>query len=124
MPTAPATYAPAVLLVEDDLPAREYLTRRFYNETSLGVVVAKDLTEAKSLIDSHEIQIDAIVADLYFSQGTDAPEADLRDGIDILRYGLSERPRVLNYVNSYWADREELVRKATDLEVRVRQWFH
>jgi hypothetical protein len=118
------TYAPAVLLVEDDLPAREYLTRRFYSETSLGIVVAKDLMEAKVLIDSRDIQIDAIVADLYFSHGMDAPEANLRDGIDILKYGANERPRLLNYVNSYWADREELVKKADELRLTIRQWFH
>ena len=124
MSAAAATYAPAVLLVEDDLPAREYLTRRFYNETSLGIVVAKDLTEAKALIDSHDVQIDAIVADLYFSQGMDAPDENLRDGIDILNYGAHERPDILNYVNSYWADREELVHKANELSLQIRQWFH
>jgi len=113
-----------VLLVEDDLPAREYLTKRFYQETSLGVVVAKDLVEAKNLIDSSDIQIDAIVADLYFGFGMDNPESGLRDGIDILSYGASHRPQVLGYVNSYWADRREYVDKAASLHVSVRQWFH
>ncbi len=118
-----ASYAPSVLLIEDDFPAREYLTRRFYQETSLGVVVAKNLSEAKQLIDASDVHFDAIVADLYFDVGSDAPGEDLRDGIDVLSYGLRRRS-VLGYVNSYWADRRDYVDKAAQLNVEVREWFH
>lgn len=121
---ASASYAPSVLLVEDDLPAREYLTQRFYEETSLGVVVAKDLTEARELIDSADVQVDAIFADLYFDVGTDDPADDLRDGIDVLSYGVTKRPAILGYVNSYWADRQEYVEKAARLQLPIRDWFH
>jgi len=118
------SYAPSVLLIEDDLPAREYLTNRFYQETSLGVVVAKNLAEARNLIDSPDIQVDAILADLYFDLGTDDSSSNLHDGIDILSYGSLKRPSVLGYVNSYWADREEYVQKAARLKLPVRKWFH
>jgi hypothetical protein len=124
MLAAAASYAPSVLLIEDDRPAREYLTRRFYRETSLGVVVARDLVEAKKLIDSSDIHFDAIVSDLFFDFGTDSPDEGLRDGIDILAYGKSKRPVALSYVNSYWADRDEYVDKAQALHIDVRRWFH
>jgi hypothetical protein len=117
------TYAPAVLLIEDDRPAREYYRDKFCDETSLGVVVAKDLKEARRLLESPTIQIDAIVADLFFEFEKDDPDAGLHDGLDILRYGADTHPSAIQYVNSFWADRGEYVSKAKALELPIKAWF-
>ena len=122
MVSAVTTYAPAVLLVEDDRPAREYFRDKFNDETSLGVVVAKDLREARHLLES-KVQIDAIVADLFFDFDKDDPESDLRDGLDILSLSKHTHPSILQYVNSFWTDRGEYSEKAQQLRLPIRAWF-
>lgn len=119
---ATSTYAPAVLLVEDDRPAREYFRDKLNEETSIGVIVARDLREARSLLES-KVQIDAIVADLFFDLDKDDPVHNLHDGLDILKFSASTHPAALQYVNSFWADREGYIEKADKLRLPIKTWF-
>jgi len=117
------TYSPAVLIVDDDASARKYYRERFHEETSLGVITAANLAQAKVFIDSPSLKIDAVVADLFFDIGTDAPDQNLFDGLDILSVNQRLRPSASQYVLSYWSGRGERHQKADELGLKISSWF-
>ncbi len=117
------TYSPAVLIVDDDTGITSYLREKFHEMTSVGVLVANDLNQAKDLIDNREIRFDAILADLNFEKAKKAPESHLYDGIDILRYSKEQRNGIKRYVLSFWNDRQEEHERAEEQEVEVRDWL-
>jgi len=118
-----ATFSPAVLLVDDDVSVRKYYREKFHDETSVGVVTASTLAEAKELLDSGMIRIDAVVADLFFDHGKDAPDRGLLDGLDILAYTQEISPEINKYVLSYWSSRPERLAKAKKRKLNISKWF-
>jgi CheY-like chemotaxis protein len=120
----PQTYSPAVLIVDDDSGVTKYLREQFHEQTSVGVLVANDLGEAKELIDNKELSIDAILADLFFEKAKMAPGLDLYDGIDILHYSKQRRNGVRKYVLSFWADRDKEHDKVEELQLDIVEWLH
>jgi hypothetical protein len=121
--TNDATFSPAVLIVDDDASVRRYYREKFHDETSVGVVTASTLAEAKELLDSGMIKIDAIVADLFFDHGKDAPDRDLLDGLDILAYTQELDPEISKYVLSYWSSRPERLAEAKKRKLTILKWF-
>jgi hypothetical protein len=118
-----ATFSPAVLIVDDDQSVRSYYRQKFHDETSVGVVTAGSLGEAKRLLESGSIKIDAVIADLFFDRGTTAPDESLLDGIDILSYTQKIKPEIPKYVLSYWNDRPERREKAARRKLNISKWF-
>jgi hypothetical protein len=117
------TYSPAVLIIDDDRGVTEYLREKFHEQTSVGVLVANDLNEAKQFIDDKEISFDAIIADIFFEKAKKAPNLDLNDGIDILNYGMQKRNGLKKYVLSFWADREREHERVKELKLDVAYWL-
>ena len=118
-----ATFSPAVLIVDDDLSVRQYYREKFHEETSIGVITAKDLLEAKSLLESDTIKIDAVMADIFFDHGTTAPQLGLFDGLDILALAQNRDSSISQYVLSYWSSRQERREKAAKYNLNITKWF-
>jgi hypothetical protein len=120
----PQTHSPAVLVIDDDRAITGYIRKSFHNDTSIGVLVANDLPAARKLLDAKEIKIDAVLADIFFDKGTNDPDNNLLDGIDILRYSTEKRPNAEKYVISVWANREQERAKTTKERIDIKEWFH
>jgi hypothetical protein len=116
-------YCPTVLIVDDDRAYTDYLRQKFHKETSVGVVVANTLKQGRQLLTEQGVHIDGIVADLYFGAGTDDPEHQLFFGTDLLSYSRQVRPAVRRYVSSFFAEREELKKRAAAAQVPEEHWF-
>jgi hypothetical protein len=117
------TYLPTVLVVEDDPAMNSYLCERFHGETSVGVVRAITLTEAKQLIDTPEIHFSAVIADLFFEASKSDPDDHLSDGLDLLNYCKGVRPAVAQYVYSIFSEKDAEHAKAHELGLSIKSWF-
>lgn len=117
------TYSPAVLLVDDDISVRRMIRQKFHKETSIGVIVSRDLSEARTIIDDDKIEFDAIISDIVFESGTNDPKYDLYDGIDLLGYSKKKRPKLSEYVISCWADTKPYHERAEQNGSQIEDWF-
>ncbi len=118
-----STYAPAVLIVDDDPAITRYMRQQFHAATSVGVLVANDLGEAKRILDDPEISIDAIISDLNFAAANQAPESGLNDGLDILQYSKAQRNELRRYVLSFFADRPQEHDRAEEQHLDIKRWL-
>lgn len=118
-----ATYSPVVLVIEDDPPYADYICRGFLEETSVGVLLARDLKESRRYVDEKDVKFDAVLADLYFVDGADDAEHELYDGVDILAYCKRARPKAIPYVMSVLSDRPVYHEEADKEGIEVRRWF-
>jgi hypothetical protein len=117
------TYLPTVLVIDDDPAVHKYMRRRFHAETSVGLVQARSLRDAKALMDSSEVKIHAVIADLFFDPAYCDPENDLNDGLDILAYSLEKRPEATQYVLSIFSEMDPEHHKAERLKLPIQTWF-
>ena len=117
------TYMPTILIVEDDPAMNAYLRERFHSETSVGVVAAETLTDAKRLIDAHQIRISAVVSDLFFDEAKTDVVNHLNDSLDFLSYCKEWRPEVPQYIFSVFSDKDSERAKANELDLPIRTWF-
>ncbi len=118
-----STFLPTVLLVDDDPAMNDYLRERFHDETSIGAVCARTLSQAKELIDTKQLSISAVVADVFFDEGKADPKHHLGDGLDLLQYCSEVRPDLPQYVFSVFSERDAERDKAKDLNLPIRFWF-
>lgn len=116
-----STYNPTVLIVEDDRTCGRYLRQQFHNNTSVGVVLAGNIRAGRRL--SKEIRFDAIISDLFFDDGTDCPEEDLYDGVDLAAAIRSDDPDVPTYFLSFFSDDTALQLKAKAKNVEPVAWL-
>lgn len=117
------TYSPTVLLIDDDPSISKYIRNRFHSETSIGVVTANRLDEAREIALDKKIHLDAVLADIVFEGGTDDPEHQIYDGIDFLSFLKDKRPKVSQYVVSCWADVSTYHQRSKKLKLHVEEWF-
>jgi len=118
------TFSPAVLIIDDDISITSYLRERFHKETSVGVLVANKLSEARTLLDSKSVEIDAVIADLHFETEYEDTEYGLLNGIDILRYAQQRRPEINQYVFSIWVERAREREEAKRFGLNIKSWMH
>lgn len=116
-------YCPTVLIVDDDKGFTEYWRKMFHDETSVGVVVANSLDEGRRLVSEVNLPIDGIVADMFFDYGTDDPDYELFDGLDLLDYSQRERPDTRRYVLSFYAVDDHYRERAKQRGIGVERWF-
>jgi hypothetical protein len=117
------TYWPCILIVDDDRACTDFLRERFHRHTSVGVVVANTLKEGRKLLDDENIRIDAMVADLFFDDGTDDAAFQLFDGVDLVDYGISKRPKLTPYVMSFFCDKDDFRNKAKNKNIDLENWY-
>jgi CheY-like chemotaxis protein len=116
-----STYAPTVLLVEDDKTAGRYLRQQFHDHTSVGVVLATSIESGHRL--SRQIQFDAVICDLYFEEGTYWAERELYDGVDLLAAIQGEQATIPGYFLSFFALDPHLRDKAKKKGVNPVAWL-
>jgi hypothetical protein len=112
-----------VLFVDDDTTACDFYESRFRSQTSLDIITANSLYKAKRIIENREINIDAVISDIYFNEYSSNIENEINDGIDFLRYVSENRLHISKYVLSYWHDRDIERKNALDKGVVVERWF-
>jgi CheY-like chemotaxis protein len=117
------TFLPTVLIIDDDSGITSYLRENFHDETPLGVLVANTMREAKILLETEDLPINVIVADLFFETATRDKENELYDGIDILKLAKEIRPDATQYILSIWSERDFERKKAEALGLEVKEWF-
>lgn len=117
------TYSSSVLLIDDEKPFLGYLRKNFHNHTTIGVLTASDLKSARAILDRPDVPIDAVVSDLFFDVGRDEPEAGLNDGVDLLAYVHTCRPRIPRYIMSYYAESSAYEDKLHEKGVTVNGEF-
>ncbi len=117
------TFAPTVLVVDDDPSILDIFSRRFYEDTSLGVLATGNLKDAQSAISDEDVQLDAVVSDIAFTQETQDAENNLYDGLDFLRKALKEKPSMPIYVCSVYSDRKIYKAKAKKMGLTAKTWF-
>ena len=117
------TFAPTVLVVDDDPAILDIFSRRFYKHTSLGVLAIGNLKDAQSAISDEDVQLDAVVSDIAFTQETQDAENNLYDGLDFLRKALKEKPSMPIYVCSVYSDRKIYKAKAKKMGLTAKTWF-
>src|SRR5262249_43334548 len=64
-----------------------------------------------------------VVADLHFESGTDDPDNDLFDGIDLLWLAQKKRPSTRRYVLSFWADQEHYRQRTAAVGLTIDRWL-
>lgn len=116
------SYCPTVLLVDDDPACIKYWHDKIHNETSIGVLVANSLKEGTNLL-TKNINIDAVLADIFFEEKDADISNHIYDGIDFLCLCNKQRPKVLNYILSYFADDKEWHKKAKKEKIKVKRWI-
>jgi response regulator of citrate/malate metabolism len=117
-------FLPTVLIIDDDVAVTSYLRERFHEETPLGALTANTMRDAKTLLESEDLPIHVVIADLFFQTQHRDSENNLTDGIDILKLAKDKRPDVDQYVFSVWSRRDMEQRKAKELGLDVKEWFH
>lgn len=117
------TYWPCVLIVDDDEASCNYLTERFHDETSLGVITADTLRVGRDIVQNDDLAVDGIIADLHFERGTDDPEHEMYDGIDLLSYASERRPGIPQYIVSFFADKLDFRTKAKNCNLSPENWY-
>jgi hypothetical protein len=115
---------PVVLIIDQSLGWTGYLRTRFHEETSVGVLVANDLTLAKNLLDQDDININAMITELFFEEQNCAPDLGLWDGVDMLLYCKQRRPSVNVYVLSFFADSKEYRQRTESSKLDPGTWLH
>lgn len=119
-----AAYSPSVLLIDDDTSIMRYLRQNFHENTSVGVLTATRLEDAREIIDSADVHLDAVVSDLLFDQPSSTdPDHGLRDGIDALAYAKRRRPDADRYVLSFWVTEENRRLDADNRQIDVKRWM-
>lgn len=118
-----STFSPTVMLMDDDPAVLDIAGRRFNRETSLGIIVARDLVEARRLVDDKKIHFNAIVADIAIMPDKQDAMHHLWDGIDLLNYTSKKRKNLSNYVLSVYSNSESFRKKTKDQKVNVKEWF-
>ena len=118
------TFLPTVLVIDDDRAITTYMRKNFHENTTLGVLIANDMSDAKKILDDKALSIDTIVADLNFEKPYQCPEEGLIGGIDILDYGKRVRPNADRYVFSIWSERDEEHDQAKMLNLEIKAWLN
>ncbi|MCP4597279.1 hypothetical protein [Neptuniibacter sp.] len=117
------SFAPVVLLVDDDPGLRLFLRRRFNNESSLAPLIFSDLKSAKLFFDDESSSVDAVLSDISFAGDTSDPDHQLEDGLDMLNLVQSCHPNIPKYVISMWSDEPAFHDKSDELGLKIRNWF-
>jgi hypothetical protein len=117
------TFAPTVLVFDDDPAVLELARSRFYAYTSLGVVTAESLNEARRLIDERRIRFHAIVSDISVVPAKQDVEHGLQSGIDLLEYAAKQRPDISSYVLSVWAESPKYKDQSEERGLKILRWF-
>jgi len=98
-----------VLLLDDDEACTDVWREKFQDETSVGVLVANSIAEARQIVAQTGIHIDGVVADHRFEVGKDDPENGLFNGLDFLGLMAKQYPRVRRYALSFYAGRNDFL---------------
>ncbi|MCG8095864.1 MAG: hypothetical protein JAZ17_19975 [Candidatus Thiodiazotropha endolucinida] len=116
------SFAPIVLLVDDDPSSGRSMRRKFNNLSALAPLVVQDLRSARKLIETWRYEISAVVADLSMPDAGD-PEHNLEDGLDFLSLVQKSHPNVSKYVISFWSDQHSWRSKSNQLGLDIHEWF-
>ena len=117
------SFAPVVLLIEDDRAVGRILRRRFNNDSTLAPLVLPDLKSAREFLEKPDLQISAILSDICFEQGTDDPEHNLNDGLDLLNVVQGQHPKIAKYILSTYAEEQAYLDKSERLGLDIHHWF-
>ena len=118
------TFSPTVLLVDDDPAVLDLALRRFYAQTSLGVVVVDNLSAASELVKHSAIRFNAVVADLSIMPNKQDEQNKLHDGLDFLKFIKRRKGGPFyNYILSVYADVETFRSRARREKLDIRAWF-
>ncbi len=116
------TFSPTVFIVDDDPSILAIVRRRFYCNTSVGVVVADNLASARQMMDIG-VKFDAVIADLAIPPDKQDPENNLQNGLDFLDLVRHRLPDVSQYVLSVWSDEHAYREQATERNLPIREWI-
>lgn len=122
------SFSPTVLIVDDDPAVLDLATRRFYKQTSLGVLVADNLADARHFLEDAKIRINAILADISIMPEKQDQMSSLHDGLDFLAYAKksfvgNKMPNVPAYVLSVYADVRTYRQRSVEMGLDVKEWF-
>lgn len=117
------TFAPTVLLVDDDPAVLDIFGRRFHEHTSLGIMKMKNLGDAYNFLMQEQHTMDALLADISFVPETQDDEHQLYDGLDLI--GLSQKrfPDMPRYVCSVYGQDKIYLDRAKELNLVIVNWF-
>jgi len=116
-------FTPTVLIVDDDELVTRRWSREFLGNTSLGVIVANSLKEAADLVEEGGVNIDAVVADMYFGYGTSDDARDLGDGLAFLAWTRKQGLDVPLFVISANVDMIDYRKRSEALDLHVVEFF-
>jgi CheY-like chemotaxis protein len=116
-------FSATVLIADDDPNVTAYLRRHFHQETSVGVLVASSLGDARKLVDDLSSDIHAVLVDLLFAKEYQEPEFDLRHGFDLLERLKRVRPQTKQYVLSIVAEDEHERQEAEKRHLTIAGWW-
>lgn len=116
-------FTPTVLIVDDDHLVTRRWSREFLSQTSLGVVVANSLSQAADLIEAGEVNIDAVVADLFFGYDTTDDIRNLQDGLQFLDWTQKQGLSVPLFVISANAEMVDYKKRSEELKLRIVEFF-
>lgn len=119
----PQTFTPTVLVVDDDPAILDILSRRFFDNTSLGVLTLDNLEDAHSVVVSGKVHIDAILSDLSFTPRTQDFVHHLFDGLDLIKFVLEHKPKLPNYICSVYSRESSYQERAKELGLELDKWF-
>ncbi|MCB2263127.1 MAG: hypothetical protein LGR52_09350 [Candidatus Thiosymbion ectosymbiont of Robbea hypermnestra] len=117
------TFTPTVLLVDADPAMLDILSRRFYDNTSLGVLAFGSLVGARSAILNENIDVDAVLSDIAFPPQTQDPTHDLYDGMDLMQFVSEHRPNLPNYVYSVYGRESTYQGRGKGSGLELEKWF-
>jgi hypothetical protein len=112
-----------VLIVDDDPNVTRRWAKEFVTSTSLRPVQANTLKDARNILFSDTVSIDALVVDLFFGAGADDPEFGLFDGVDFLNYVNLSGLKLPMFVISASSEMMDYKDKAAKLRLPIVEFF-
>lgn len=119
----PWTFAPTVLLVDNDPAVLDILGRRFHEKTSLGVLKLKTLGEAYEFLTQKKYLPDALLTDLSFVPETQDGEHRLFNGLDLIDLSQKNFPDMPKYVNTVFCQEREDLERTEERQLNIAHWF-
>ncbi|NTW33409.1 MAG: response regulator [Bacteroidetes bacterium] len=117
------TFAPTVLIVDDDPAMLDIISRRFYENTSLGVLTIDNLKEAHSVVSENRVHLDAILSDISFTPRTQDADHDIYDGLDLIQYTSKLLPDLPHYVCSVYSKEPSYKKRAKEMGIKLINWY-
>ena len=118
-----SSFAPTVLIVDDDVMVTQRWAREFHQRTSLGVVIANTLADAARIVESKEASFDAVVADLYFQAAAIDAKRRIGDGVDLLEWLSKNGVDVPTFVISASSEMVDYKRRIESSALSVEKYF-